>query len=463
MAILMSTVEIASALVWLERTYPDLCQRIELPEPTHEKRTCHAIRIAKGNSTQRPAVLIIAGVHAREWGGPDIVVNFVVDLLKAYRAGKGLRYGAKSFEAGEIRWILETLSLVVFPCVNPDGVEFSHKRSAYWRKNRNPKSFDGNPASVGVDINRNYDFLWDFRRYFHPEALKNSSLASDDPKLETFHGLSPFSEPETRNVRWLMDALPGLSLFLDLHCYSGSVFHSWGDDQDQSSDPEKNFRNPAYDGLRGVKDDGYCEYLSPPDKAICQSVAHDVASAMRAVRQRPYKAEPGYNLYATSGTSDDYAFSRHLCLPGRSKVFAYTLEFNFASDAPDDEPFIIAGDPAILDSTMRDVIPGLMALCLAASLTGCLEPQRLACAEQPTRRFGVDPATGQVSYVTGGGARHAPALPDPHTNPTARDLAKLLFAFDVACTIKSQEGEAVRTSILQQIEKIAAAARKQHV
>src|SRR5262249_61194477 len=119
MAILMSTVEIASALVWLERTYPDLCQRIELPEPTHEKRTCHALRIAKGNSTQRPAVLIIAGVHAREWGGPDIVVNFVVDLLKAYRAGKGLRYGAKSFEAGGAKWSRENLAIARVSVVNP--------------------------------------------------------------------------------------------------------------------------------------------------------------------------------------------------------------------------------------------------------------------------------------------------------------------------------------------------------
>ena len=72
----MNTTEIDSALVNFQATYPDLCQRIELPEKTSEGRTCHALRIAKNHSRDKLAVLIIGGVHAREWGGPDIVVNF---------------------------------------------------------------------------------------------------------------------------------------------------------------------------------------------------------------------------------------------------------------------------------------------------------------------------------------------------------------------------------------------------
>src|SRR4051794_4885767 len=77
-------------------------------------------------------------VHAREWGGPDIVVNFAGDVLRGYANGKGLQYGNKIFSANETRAIVETTTVYVFPCVNPDGVEFSHTKTPMWRKNRNP-------------------------------------------------------------------------------------------------------------------------------------------------------------------------------------------------------------------------------------------------------------------------------------------------------------------------------------
>src|SRR5258708_11752708 len=103
MSIIMNTTEIESALVNFQATYPDLCQRIALPEKTCEGRTCHALRIAKSYSRDRLAVLIIGGVHAREWGGPDIVVNFAGHLLRAYSKGKGLKYLKKRFHAAQIK------------------------------------------------------------------------------------------------------------------------------------------------------------------------------------------------------------------------------------------------------------------------------------------------------------------------------------------------------------------------
>ena len=81
MAKIMNTTEIESALTNFGTVYPDLCQRIELPEHTHEGRTCHALRIAKSFDRSKPAALVIGGVHAREWGGPDIVANFADYLV----------------------------------------------------------------------------------------------------------------------------------------------------------------------------------------------------------------------------------------------------------------------------------------------------------------------------------------------------------------------------------------------
>jgi murein tripeptide amidase MpaA len=321
---IMNTTEIESALVFFEKTYPGMCKRIALPEKTHEGRAGHALRVGRRIAKKTPAVLVIGGVHAREWGGPDIVVSLAGDLLRAGAAGKGLAFGKKRFTAAQIRSILDTTTLVIFPCVNPDGVAFSHGTTPYWRKNRNPASAKAkNPDTIGVDINRNYDFLWNFRKHFHKAAAKDTSLASDDPAEETFHGKKPFSEPETRNVRWLMDQLPNLALFLDLHSYAGDVLYPWGDDQNQCTRPEEAFGNRAFDGRRGDINKGYGEYLGPTDQVTAASLAQTIADAMKAVRGQRYKSLQSVGLYPTCGTSDDYCFARHIVNPELPKTFTW--------------------------------------------------------------------------------------------------------------------------------------------
>jgi murein tripeptide amidase MpaA len=357
MSKIMNITEIESALIHFETAYPQLCERIKLPEETCEGRSCHALRIGKHPSAEQLAVLIIGGVHAREWGGPDIVINFAGDLLRAYSRGKGLRYTNKAFQAGDIRTIVEERTVVIFPCANPDGVEFSQTQNQMWRKNRNPTHSGGEPKKIGVDINRNYDFLWDFKKFFHRAAWKDS-LASDDPSIETFHGTSPFSEPETRNVRWLMDRF-NFALFLDLHSFGGDVLYSWGDDRDQNFCPAQNFANPVFNGKRGLLDDSYREFIAATDYEVASRIALQICDAMVAVRNRPYRPTQSVGYYPTSGASDDYAFSRHIVGSSLAKTFAYTLEFNF-------DDFFETADPRKLDETMRDVIPGLITVCLAA-------------------------------------------------------------------------------------------------
>src|SRR5260370_34166801 len=132
---ILNTTEIASALINFEATYPELCRRLQLPKKTYEGRVCHALQIAKGHAQHKPVVLIIAGVHAREWGGPDIVVNFAGDLLRAYSKGKGLQYLKKTFLARDIRTIVEERTLVAFPCANPGGVDSSHTKHYLRRQN----------------------------------------------------------------------------------------------------------------------------------------------------------------------------------------------------------------------------------------------------------------------------------------------------------------------------------------
>src|SRR5215213_3617201 len=115
-------------------------------------------------------VYFTAGVHARERGGPDNLIYFIADLLFAQKHSIGITYGGKVYSNADVIKALST-GIVFFPLVNPDGVRYDQKTDSLWRKNRNPAdATPGNDATIGIDINRNYDFLWDFRRHFDPTA-----------------------------------------------------------------------------------------------------------------------------------------------------------------------------------------------------------------------------------------------------------------------------------------------------
>ena len=102
----------------------------------------------------------MGGVHAREILNPDLLVKLALNLCEAYTSNIGLKFGEKSYSADDIKQIVENLELFLFPLVNPDGRSFvqAPNGDVWWRKNKNPNP--GLPHR-GVDLNRNYDFLWD--------------------------------------------------------------------------------------------------------------------------------------------------------------------------------------------------------------------------------------------------------------------------------------------------------------
>jgi murein tripeptide amidase MpaA len=356
--------EVDTAVVNLAAAYPGLAQLVTLPETSIEGRTCHALRLGGGAPGTRDAALIIGGVHAREWGSCEITVNFCSDLLEAYTGGTGLAYGGKTFTAAQIQGLLDGLHVIVFPLVNPDGRHYSQTTSALWRRNRNPASSGGNPSCVGVDINRNYDFLFDFATAFAPGS-DVSVYTSSDPcnASQVYHGPSPFSEPETRNVKWLLDMNPRTRWFIDIHSYSEDILFSWGDDENQSSNPAMSFSNAAFDGTRGVEGDtAYREFIPSGDLAVAQGLAIKFRDALQAVRGKNYTAKQGYDLYPTAGASDDYTYSRHLADPSKGKVYAYTIEWGTEFQPPWSEMELI----------VQDVSAGLIEFCVEAPCAGGL-------------------------------------------------------------------------------------------
>ena len=147
--------EIESALQNLAAGYPATTELITVPNLTHEGRPGHVLRLGGAANSEQDSVLMLGGMHAREWVPPDALISLAADLLEAFDLGTGLVYGGKSFAASDIREVMEAMSVFVYPCVNPDGRHFSQTADAQWRKNRRPNA----GGCVGVDINRNFDFL----------------------------------------------------------------------------------------------------------------------------------------------------------------------------------------------------------------------------------------------------------------------------------------------------------------
>jgi murein tripeptide amidase MpaA len=356
----LNVAEAETRLELAELTHPTLCTRVQLPFQTHEKRTVHALRISSGKSASRQGVLLIGGTHAREWGSADIVVKFADDLLAAFAGGTGLTYGGKTYSANEVRAVLEKVDLFVIPCINPDGKQHSQTVYPMWRKNRSPTP---DASETGTDLNRNYDFMFDIPRYFHPDMYDGTNandelVVSQSPDSDVYQGASAFSEAESRNVRSLLEQHAHIRFFVDIHCYQESFYYPWGSDENQSADALMHFRNTAFDGQRGKEGDAYGEYMRPSDAARMQAIGERMNGALNLVRGKSYRVAPTYQLYPTCGMSHCYAFSRHIVDSCAGKVDGFLIEWGDSSFQPDYDSEMVP--------LMDDVCAALVELCLVA-------------------------------------------------------------------------------------------------
>lgn len=315
----MSVAAVDAAIDHVAFTFPSLARPIVLPERSVEGRAVRALRIAGGSGASatpdsRTGVLLTGGTHARELINPETLVEFALRLCAAYAGNTGLAFGPKTYTASDVQLAVGGLSIVILPMVNPDGRNHCLVPGGYamWRKNRalNP----GLPCK-GVDCNRNTSFLW-----------SSGIGTSADSCSDVFKGPSAFSEPETRNVRWLIDTFPGLECMVDVHSYSELVLFPWGDDNNQSTDPNQNFQNPAFDGQRGTPGNNYKEYIPSADLSAHQSMGNRMRNGIAAVRGRSYTVQASIDLYPTSGTWHDYAYARKFVETGRRRILGFTLE-----------------------------------------------------------------------------------------------------------------------------------------
>jgi hypothetical protein len=77
-------------------------------------------------------------------------------------------------------------------------------------------------------------------------------------------------------------------------------------------------------------------------------------SAIKAVRGTDYTVGPSYGLYPTSGTSEDYFYSRHFTDASKPKIITFTVEWGDQFHPPYAE----------MSHIIDEVTAGLLAFCL---------------------------------------------------------------------------------------------------
>jgi carboxypeptidase T len=307
-----------------------------------------ALKISKVTEGKRAKVLFTGGVHANELAPPSAVLSCVTVLLDAYKAAKGITYGAFSLTANDVKDIVEHVDIYAAPMINPDGYALTLSLIApgntelAGRKNGRNTGPCVLPDRPGVNINRNFDIVWDFQRLY---LAGNNVASSSNGCHYNYTGVTPgplignpFSEPETENVKALLDE--GIEFYVDVHMYGPTILHSWGIETNQTTDPTMWFGEPSWDGKR----DGtvpippfleYKEFIPAAELSEVVQLANHMAKAIKdgtkvpgraAIPYQDYLVQPGALLYPTSGSADDYAYSRHRKDPLKPFVRAYTME-----------------------------------------------------------------------------------------------------------------------------------------
>uniref|UniRef100_A0A915PWD5 Peptidase M14 carboxypeptidase A domain-containing protein n=1 Tax=Setaria digitata TaxID=48799 RepID=A0A915PWD5_9BILA len=196
--------KIMSYLKKISKEYPNLTEVFNITR-TYEGRDLIGIKIeAEGESLQKPAIFIDAGIHAREWIAPAVALYIVSKLVT--------RYGKDS----DPTRMIEQFNWYIVPVANPDGYEYSMTTDRLWRKTRS-RNTTVNKWCVGADANRNWGYRW------------GEAGTSRSPCSNIYPGSAAFSEVETAGIRdFIANQIPDLKVYVSLHSYGQLFLGPWG-------------------------------------------------------------------------------------------------------------------------------------------------------------------------------------------------------------------------------------------
>ena len=183
---------------------------------SYEGREIPALRLgvhptnSEAPLSKRQTILVIGGLHGREWVSTSSVNYIAYNLITSY--GKTPKTTA----------LLEKFDLIFIPTLNPDGYAYTWSTDRLWRKTRQQTSLRFCP---GIDLDHTFPFEWD-------GAGTGSSPVDNNPCSESFPGEEPFEGYEARQLRdWIKNETESSNTkfiaALDFHSYSQQVLYPY--------------------------------------------------------------------------------------------------------------------------------------------------------------------------------------------------------------------------------------------
>jgi hypothetical protein len=166
--------EMEKELKAISQDHSDIA-KLEIIGQSVEGRPIYALKISDfpQKEEEEPDVLYISEHHARESITVVIAMEWIRYLLNNYE---------KDFT---IKELVDSREIWIVPMMNPDGHVRVEEGDTSWRGNAH-----------GVDLNRNYEYKWGY------DNIGSSPVAGDS----AYRGPSPFSEPETRAIKYLVES-----------------------------------------------------------------------------------------------------------------------------------------------------------------------------------------------------------------------------------------------------------------
>ncbi len=266
--------EIKQFLDSLAAAYPSLITAKFSIGTTIEGRDIWAMKISDNPNVDEdePSVLYVGLTHAREPAASEALMNFMNHLLS--------NYGTDTV----ITNIVDNRELYFIPVFNADGYVWNEFIEPFggglWRKNRRP---NGDSASIGVDMNRNWGFKWGY------DDIGSSPVMSG----QTYRGTGPFSEPENQAMR---DFIISRDIRIIHNSHSYSNLELWP---------------PGYDRVFSSYDDMF--------STIGDSLT----------KYNGYAPQIGWELYPTNGEADGWAWGDTILKP---RILSFTAEIGNFSD-----------------------------------------------------------------------------------------------------------------------------------
>jgi hypothetical protein len=193
--------EVVDKLDEMHRDYPTLASTKQSLGLSHEGREIWMVKISDNVESLdecEPAALFTGLTHGNEPMGMEVCLYTMFFLLENYGTDP------------EVTYLVDQRELYFVPVVNPDGYvrnQTTHPSGGgMWRKNRR----DSGAGVYGVDLNRNYGYLWGY----------DNQGSSPNPSASTYRGPGPFSEPETTALRSLHQ-MATITTAFHYHAYGG--------------------------------------------------------------------------------------------------------------------------------------------------------------------------------------------------------------------------------------------------